>query len=930
MSKVKDALVEFGRILKNGRKRDRIIGWVIVLLFVGFVGSHVYSAVSPDAERYIPTSDFVWELKQGNVGELHISNIDGTVSGKMKEPTETGIVNFTSHVPERSETFTAEYLSTGEIQYDYAKSPAWVSTIGNLLFMLLQVGLLVGAMAWLLSSQMGDKSIFPFGDDEEDFRTEVPDVTFADVAGIPEAIEEVSEIVTFLKDPDVYESAGAKCPHGVLLEGDPGVGKALPLYWPVLTEAGWKAMGELEMDDVVFDKDGNPASITGIYPQEDKLDVWEVSLADGRIVECCKDHLWAVLGDSGYDTMSTESMFEHDLEDSNGRHRFLIPLAGAVEFPSVDHDLDPYVMGVLLGAEHGSVHRDGIVDRARKDVGKAKLEKVVIGNFVPKAYMSGSIVQRTSFLRGLMDAGGQIENGHAAFCSHSRKVARAIAEIARSIGVPASLKYLYSAYTDELTYEVMFWVTDGTRIFDDPELAATVLDLDGAPEGVKSGHIAVTDIRPTKRKERMQCISVDSPSKTYIIDEYVVTHNTLLARALAGEAGVNFLSASGSDFVKIYVGQGAKRVRELFAKARKVQPCIVFIDEIDAVGGNRDAGMGMHDEHLQTINALLAEMDGFKKSDRVIVLAATNRGGALDPALVRPGRFDRIVSIDTPAKEGRKEILQHYAQERRFVAPVDFDKLAAHTYGFSGAQLENVINQAATLAARRAIEQNTEPLITEDDLEEGIARTISGPAMKSKKMNDEEKKQVAYHEAGHAVVQYLLPECDPVQKISIVSRHIPSVGTAMGYVQSYSEEDSYITTAAELHSELASLMAGRCSEKLYCGIESAGASDDLRKASKIAYSMVDKFAFESVNGQQLSWRVYVQPESAGIPTASQKRLEFIDNQVDAILDKAYDTAYRIVSSHRKDVERIVAVLLEEETIDADRIKEIMSEPGEEQ
>ena len=202
--------------------------------------------------------------------------------------------------------------------------------------------------------------------------------------------------------------------------------------------------------------------------------------------------------------------------------------------------------------------------------------------------------------------------------------------------------------------------------------------------------------------------------------------------------------------------------------------------------------------------------------------------------------------------------------------------------------------------------------------------------MKSKKMNDEEKKQVAYHEAGHAVVQYLLPECDPVQKISIVSRHIPSVGTAMGYVQSYSEEDSYITTAAELHSELASLMAGRCSEKLYCGIESAGASDDLRKASKIAYSMVDKFAFESVNGQQLSWRVYVQPESAGLPTASQKRLEFIDNQVDAILDKAYDTAYRIVSSHRKDVERIVAVLLEEETIDADRIKEIMNEPGEEQ
>lgn len=448
----------------------------------------------------------------------------------------------------------------------------------------------------------------------------------------------------------------------------------------------------------------------------------------------------------------------------------------------------------------------------------------------------------------------------------------------------------------------------------------TFADVAGIPEAIEEVSEVVTFLKDPKQYDH---IGAKFP-KGILLQGPGGCGKTLLARALAGEAGVPFIHVSGSDFVEIYVGTGAKRIRQLFAAAKKEKVAIIFIDEIDAIGTDRDSGVVGDSEHLQTINALLSEMDGFEVNDGVIVIAATNRADSLDKALIRPGRFDRIISVDVPAKEGRIEILQHYSQNKKFAEDIDFDKLAKHTYGFSGAQLENVMNQAATLAARRSVEKREESAITMKDLDEGISRTISGPAMKSKKMSDKERRETAYHEAGHAIVQYILPDCDEVQKISIVSRYMPGVGMALGYVQSYNEEDTYVTTADKCRAEISSLLAGRVSEKYFCGIESAGASNDLERASELAYNMVDKFGFSNNHGlKHNNLRVEVRDRKSSLIKAGNKRLDFIDKQVENILNEQYIEAENIINKYKHKVEKVAKELIKNEVIDSTEIKNIM-------
>lgn len=628
MKKIKKVLKGFFHILLHGERKDRIAALAIVFCLISVPSVIIYNNVSPDATRGITTSEMISQIESGNVEELHITPGEGTVTGKFKKEFKNSegaeVRNFSSTIQTNSETFTARFLDTKGIEYDFSKPSSFMSFIENVLLTVINYAILIGAMLYLLKgSEMGDG--IPFNDKEPKVISKIPDSSFDDVVGVPEAIEEVSELVTFLKSPEVYRKAGAEIPHGVLLQGASGVGK------------------------------------------------------------------------------------------------------------------------------------------------------------------------------------------------------------------------------------------------------------------------------------------------------------TALARALAGEAGVPFISASASEFIELFVGQGAKRVRKLFQTARKYDSAIIFIDEIDAIGEKRGATADTgNEERIQTLNQLLTEMDGFDNSDNIIVIAATNRGDTLDDALLRPGRFDRIITIDLPTKEGRAEILQHYAVNRPFAEPIDFMTLAAHTYGFSGAQLKSVMNQSSTLAARRAIRDGqSSPLITAEDLEEAISRVISGPAMKSRRMNDTERRQVAYHEAGHAVVQYLLPECDDVQKISIVSRNMPGQGAAMGYVQTYSEDDKYIMTAAQCRAQLAALLAGRAAERHFCGIETAGASDDLKRASSLAYRMYDEYAFTplGMDGDRGTLRVRVVAARKYI--TSESREDMLDARMEEELGHAYGEASRIVTENTVKIELIVSKLLENETIDADEIKAIM-------
>ena len=395
------------------------------------------------------------------------------------------------------------------------------------------------------------------------------------------------------------------------------------------------------------------------------------------------------------------------------------------------------------------------------------------------------------------------------------------------------------------------------------------------------------------------------------------TGKTLLARAVAGEAGVPFMAISGSDFVEMFVGVGAARVRDLFDQAKQAAPAIVFIDEIDAVGRHRGAGLGGgHDEREQTLNQLLVELDGFEGNTGVIVMAATNRPDILDPALLRPGRFDRQIVVDAPDIEGRQAILEVHAKGKPLADEIDLGVLARRTPGFTGADLANLINESALLAARRRKKQ-----ITMLELEEAIDRVISGPERKTKVMTEDERKVIAYHETGHALVGYALPNSDPVHKVTIVAR-----GRSLGHTLALPTHDKYLSRRSELVDQLAMLLGGRTAEELIFADPTTGAANDIEKATTIARRMVMEYGMSDELGPMQYGRptseVFLGRDYARQQDYSDQVAAFIDAEVRKLITAAHDEARTILDRHREAMERMVEELLERESVDRDRVDEV--------
>jgi cell division protease FtsH len=448
----------------------------------------------------------------------------------------------------------------------------------------------------------------------------------------------------------------------------------------------------------------------------------------------------------------------------------------------------------------------------------------------------------------------------------------------------------------------------------------TYKDVAGADEAVEELHEIKEFLENPKK---FQALGARIP-KGVLLYGPPGTGKTLLARATAGEAGVPFFSISGSDFVEMFVGVGASRVRDLFEQAKQASPCIIFMDEIDAVGRHRGAGLGGgHDEREQTLNQLLVEMDGFELKDNIILIAATNRPDILDPALLRPGRFDRQIVVDRPDRKGRQQILEVHAKGKPLGKEIDLDVLAAGTPGFTGADLANVINEAALLAARRG-----EKTIGQFELEEGIMRVIAGPEKKSRLFSEKERKITAYHEMGHALVGFFLDETDEVHKISIVSR-----GQALGYTISLPSEDRYLTTKGTLMAQMAMVLGGRAAEELVFHEVTTGAANDLEKVTATAKSMIMRFGMSEKLGPRVLGRNHDMPflgrEMSAEPDYSDEIAKEIDDEIRRVIEEAHDTATRVLRDHMEDLHRLSGILIERETIDKDQFERLLAGEDEE-
>ena len=457
------------------------------------------------------------------------------------------------------------------------------------------------------------------------------------------------------------------------------------------------------------------------------------------------------------------------------------------------------------------------------------------------------------------------------------------------------------------------------KMFVGNKVSVTFADVAGIEEAKQELHEVVEFLR---YPERFAALGAKIPKGVLLVGP-PGTGKTLLGRAVAGEAGVPFFSISGSEFVEMFVGVGASRVRDLFDQAKRNSPCIIFIDEIDAVGRHRGAGLGGgHDEREQTLNQILVEMDGFDTTVNIIILAATNRPDILDPALLRPGRFDRRVMVDSPDINGRDAILNVHAKGKPLASEVDLTTVAQQTPGFSGADLANLINEAAILTARRGAKE-----IGQTEFAEAIDRVIAGPQRKSRVISDKEKEMTAYHEAGHALVAHLLPNADPVQKISIIAR-----GAMGGYTRLLPTEERYLMRKEQFTDMLATALGGRVAEELTFDAVTTGASNDIENATNIARQMITRYGMSESLGPRTFGKkedmIFLGREISEQRDYSDKIAEEIDEEVHKLIQSAYEQATEILKSNKSKLAQIANYLVVNETVEGKELNELFeSDPS---
>jgi cell division protease FtsH len=830
---------------------------------------------------HLATTDFLEAVKKGQVESVVVSGQD--VYGQFKD----GGQKFQSRIAKGDNQFMDELREAG-VKGDVASgatSLGYVSNLLGLLFPLIAIVLLFFFLFKMFkssgSSQGGPGSgIFSFGKSRA--KLTLPSMVkdrFSDVAGAEEAKDDLRDIIDFLRKPEQFQRMGAKVPRGVLLVGDPGNGKTL-LARAVAGEAGVPFFSITGSDFIEVFVGVGASRVRDLFEQARKQSPCIVFIDE---IDAIGRHRGSGLG-GGHD--EREQTLNQLLTELDGFDTSKAPviIMGATNIPEVldkallrpgrfDRQVEiPYPE--LKDREeilriHSRNKKFGVdVDLQQIAIDTSGFTGADLANLMNVAAISAS--------RGTT---GKIEN----------------ADLARALK-----KVRMSKDTSQLTPSLLPKGGGHARMFMPSQIKYTFADVAGLPEAKEELQDIIVFL---KEPERFTRVGARVPHGVLLVGD-PGNGKTLLAKAIAGEAKCPFFAASGSEFIEQYVGVGASRVRELFNQAKKHAPCIIFIDEIDSVGGRRHAGDGGTSEYAQTLNQLLTEMDGFESSEKpIIVVGATNRADMLDSALLRPGRFDRQVHVPYPSIEVREEVLRVHTKNKKIDPTVDLSRVARGTPGFSAAQLANVANEAALIAVN-----DNRDTVTMLDFEEARDKVMLGKQQKTIKQTRDELNITAYHESGHSLINLLLPEhADPLHKITILPR-----GGALGITYSLPERDRYLVTKDQMLAEIKILLGGRAAEDVVFNTVTTGASSDFNRASDMARKMVCQYGMSDL-GQVTYGQSYRDFQY------SEKTRERIDQEVHAIISHAYEEAKQLLQAHRDKLDTLAKVLLQKETMYASEV-----------